>query len=96
MSLIVSSMLVLHLQSPVWNQRFAMPLPVGIDVVYVEIVDECMLQSDQMIGWACVPIPEELLVAGGDMPRKSYPLSGKQGPNQEGTVDGELLVLKSW
>ena len=86
-------MLVLHLQSPVWNQRFAMPLPVGIDVVYVEIVDECMLQSDQMIGWACVPIPEELLVAGGDMPRKSYPLSGKQGPNLEGTVDGELLML---
>ena len=69
-----------------------MPLPVGIDVVYVEIVDECMLQSDHMIGWACVPIPEELLVAGGEMPRKSYPLSGKQGPNLEGTVDGKLYV----
>ena len=83
----------LVVQNPVWNYRLALPLPVKVDMAYIEIFDECMLQSDQMIAWTCVPIPEELTVAGGDVPSKQYELSGKQGANLEGKISGKNKTM---
>ncbi|XP_075256831.1 toll-interacting protein-like isoform X2 [Convolutriloba macropyga] len=82
-------------KTPCWNQRIALPLTKGVDMAYIEIFDSCVLQNDQMVAWGCVPIPEELLIAGGDEASKAYSLSGKQGPNLEGTVHVRLSFVLS-
>ena len=55
-------------------------------MIYMEVFDSCVLSSDQMVAWACIPISEELILTGGDNGSKSHTLSGKQGADLEGTI----------
>jgi len=82
-------------KNPTWNQRIALPLTKGVDMVYIEIFDSCVLQQDQMVAWGCVTIPEELVVAGGEGGTSSCSLSGKQGPNIEGNIHVRMSLILS-
>lgn len=75
-------------KTPHWNRSVQCHLPKGVNIIYVEIIDECMFTADKRIAWSRITIPQE--VFSGNTVEDWYPLSGKQGCSKEGMID---LVL---
>ncbi|KAG8232250.1 hypothetical protein J437_LFUL011803 [Ladona fulva] len=75
-------------KNPRWNQEIQCLLPQGVNVIYLEIFDECSFKMDELIAWAHIPIPAAVM--NGETREDWYPLSGKQGDEMEGSIN---LVL---
>ncbi|XP_060532473.1 toll-interacting protein-like [Cylas formicarius] len=75
-------------KNPRWNKVIHCLVPQGINSINLEIFDEKSFTNDELIAWAQIPIPQEVL--GGQTHEDWYPLTGKQGEGQEGMVN---LVL---
>ncbi|XP_050434297.1 toll-interacting protein-like [Adelges cooleyi] len=71
-------------KTPKWNKTVQTLLPDGVNQIHVEIFDECSFKMDELIAWTTVPIP--LQIFKGVTIEQWYNLTGKQGPNQEGTI----------
>ena len=56
----------------------------------IEIYDECLLTSDDLISWASFKIPEQYLTFSEDSAQNTFEesivLSGKQGDEKEGVA----------
>ncbi|XP_030380211.1 toll-interacting protein B-like [Scaptodrosophila lebanonensis] len=72
-------------KNPYWNRAIQCQLTAGIEIIHIEIYDECSFKMDELIAWADVPIPETLFQ--GKTHEGTYALSGKQGEGQEGSID---------
>lgn len=59
-------------------------LPKGINAISVEIYDECSFTMDELIAWATIVIPQQVLA--GETHEDWYPLTGKQGEGVEGMI----------
>lgn len=64
-------------------------LPPGVNKIYVELYDECSFTMDELIAWGHIDIPPQVIEKGTTY-EDWYVLSGKQGDNQEGSIN---LVL---
>ncbi|XP_058802850.1 toll-interacting protein-like [Phymastichus coffea] len=76
-------------KNPHWNKVIQVFLPPGVNKIYVEIYDECSFTMDELIAWGHVDIPPQVIEKGTTY-EDWYLLSGKQGDNQEGSIN---LVL---
>ncbi|KAF6216042.1 hypothetical protein GE061_000379 [Apolygus lucorum] len=75
-------------RNPHWNKVVQCLLPQGVNMIYIEIYDECSFTVDELIAWAHIPIPPTVM--NGETIEDWYPLCGKQGDDKEGTIN---LVL---
>ncbi|KAL3267029.1 hypothetical protein HHI36_011172 [Cryptolaemus montrouzieri] len=75
-------------KTPKWNIVVQCMLPQGINTISVEIYDECSFTMDELIAWATIVIPKQVLA--GETHEDWYPLTGKQGEGVEGMIN---LVL---
>ncbi|XP_056640012.1 toll-interacting protein-like [Diorhabda carinulata] len=75
-------------KNPRWNKVVYCYLPNGINTITVEIFDERSFTMDELIAWAQITIPPQVLA--GETHEDWYPLSGKQGEGVEGMIN---LVL---
>jgi len=57
----------------------------GVNQIHVEIFDECSFKMDELIAWTTIPIPNQIYK--GAIIEQWYDLTGKQGPNNEGTIN---------
>lgn len=73
-------------RNPHWNKVIQCYLPPGVTRIYVEIYDECSFVMDELIAWGHIDIPPQV-VQRGETHEDWYPLSGKQGDNQEGMIN---------
>lgn len=73
-------------KNPHWNKVIQCYLPPGVTQIYVEIYDECSFMMDELIAWAHIDIPAQVLQRG-ETHEDWYMLSGKQGANQEGMIN---------
>ncbi|XP_015520136.1 toll-interacting protein A [Neodiprion pinetum] len=73
-------------KNPHWNKVLQCYLPPGVTQIYVEIYDECSFMMDELIAWGHIEIPPQVILAG-ETHEDWYPLSGKQGDNQEGMIN---------
>lgn len=71
-------------KNPHWNRVIQSQLPTGVNSISIEIYDECSFKVDELIAWTTVPIPETVL--RGETHEHWYTLSGKQGDDQEGSI----------
>ncbi|KAJ8683453.1 hypothetical protein QAD02_019245 [Eretmocerus hayati] len=76
-------------KNPHWNKVIQVFLPPGVNKIYVEIYDECSFTMDELIAWGHIDIPSQVIKKGVTH-EDWYLLSGKQGDNQEGSIN---LVL---
>jgi len=63
-------------------------LPKGVNTINLEIYDECSFSENELIAWAKIPIPPEVM--NGETKEGWFELSGKQGNGLEGMIN---LVL---
>lgn len=63
-------------------------LPQGVATIWVEIFDERSFTMDELIAWAQIVIPQQVMA--GETHEDWYPLSGKLGEGLEGMIN---LVL---
>lgn len=75
-------------KNPKWDGVYQFNLKPGLDSFHLEIYDERQFSPDEKIAWLYEPIPPE--VFQGMVVERWFPLSGKLGPDKEGSV---LLVL---
>lgn len=75
-------------KNPKWDGVYQFSLKPGIDSFHLEIYDEKQFSLDEKIAWLYEPIPPE--VFQGITVERWFTLSGRLGPNKEGSV---LLVL---
>lgn len=75
-------------KNPKWDGVYQFSLRPGIDSFHLEIYDEKQFSLDEKIAWLYEPIPPEIFQ--GITVERWFPLSGRLGPNKEGSV---LLVL---
>lgn len=76
-------------KNPHWNNAVIhCQMPVGVNTIRLQIYDECNFTMDELIAWTDILIPDG--VFRGETHEDWYPLSGKQGDDQEGFVN---LVL---
>ena len=75
-------------KNPKWDGVYQFTLKRGIDSFHLEIYDEKQFSPDEKIAWLYEPIPQE--VFQGITVERRFPLSGRLGPNKEGSI---LLVL---
>lgn len=75
-------------KNPKWDGVYQFSLKPGIDSFHLEIYDENQFKADEKIAWLYEPIPPE--VFQGITVERWFPLSGRLGPNKEGSV---LLVI---
>lgn len=76
-------------KTPHWNHAVIhCQLPVGVNTIRLQIYDECHFTMDELIAWNDIVIPDAVL--RGETHEDWYPLSGKQGDDQEGFIN---LVL---
>lgn len=76
-------------KNPNWNNAVIhCQMPVGVKTIRLQIYDECHFSMDELIAWTDVAIAEG--VFRGETHEDWYPLSGKQGDDQEGFIN---LVL---
>lgn len=73
-------------KNPHWNKVIQCYLPPGVTQIYVEIYDECSFVMDELIAWAHIDIPAQVLQRG-ETHEDWYMLCGKQGDNQEGMIN---------
>lgn len=71
-------------KNPHWNRVIQSQLPKGVNSLSVEIYDECSFKVDELIAWTTIQIPESVL--RGETHEHWYTLSGKQGDDQEGSI----------
>ncbi|XP_014216628.1 toll-interacting protein [Copidosoma floridanum] len=76
-------------KNPHWNKVIHVFLPQGVNKIYIEIYDECSFTMDELIAWGHIDIPPQVIEKGTTY-EDWYLLSGKQGDNQEGSIN---LVL---
>lgn len=76
-------------KNPIWsNAVIHCQMPVGVNTLRLQIYDECNFTMDELIAWTDILIPDG--VFRGETHEDWYPLSGKQGDDQEGFIN---LVL---
>ncbi|CAG9855236.1 unnamed protein product [Phyllotreta striolata] len=75
-------------KNPRWNKVVYCYLPSGINSLTVEIFDERSFTMDELIAWAQISVPQQVL--SGETHEDWYPLNGKQGEGVEGMIN---LVL---
>ncbi|KAL1110188.1 hypothetical protein AAG570_008265, partial [Ranatra chinensis] len=75
-------------KNPRWNKVVQCLLPQGVNVLYIEIYDECSFTMDELIAWAHINIPQAVL--SGETHEDWHPLNGKLGEGKEGMIN---LVL---
>lgn len=75
-------------KNPKWDGVYQFSLKPGIDTFHLEIYDEKQFSLDEKIAWLYETIPPEIFQ--GITVERWFPLSGRLGPNKEGSV---LLVL---
>lgn len=75
-------------KNPKWSGVYQFSLKPGIDSFHLEIYDEKQFSLDEKIAWLYERIPPE--VFQGITVERWFPLSGRLGPNKEGSV---LLVI---
>lgn len=77
-------------KNPKWNESIRCYLPTGIDTLSLEIYDECMLSSDDLVAWGTYQIPIQHLTFAENATQNTFEetivLSGKQGDDKEGIV----------
>jgi len=76
-------------KNPKWNESIRCYLPSGVDTLSIEIYDECLLTSDDLIAWASFKFPSQYLNFESSAQHtfeESIVLSGKQGEDKEGVV----------
>jgi len=57
----------------------------GVNEIHIEIFDEYSFKMDELIAWTSIPIPVQIYK--GVTIEQWYNLTGKQGPNNEGTIN---------
>lgn len=70
---------------PHWNRVIQSQLPAGVNLIFIEIYDECSFKMDELIAWCEIKIPQSVM--RGETHEEWYPLSGKQGDGLEGAID---------
>lgn len=75
-------------KNPKWDGVYQFSLKPGIDSFHLEIYDEKQFSLDEKIAWLHERIPQEIFA--GITVERWFPLSGRSGPNKEGSV---LLVI---
>lgn len=75
-------------KNPKWGELIHFNLEPGIDSFHLEIYAVRQFSSDELIAWLYAPIPGEIYQ--GITVERWFPLTGKLGPNKEGSI---LLVL---
>ncbi|XP_014249836.1 toll-interacting protein-like [Cimex lectularius] len=75
-------------KNPHWNKEVQCAVPHGVNSIYIEIYDERSFTMDELIAWAHIPIPQNVMA--GETCENWYPLTGKQGEGKEGRIN---LVL---
>jgi len=75
-------------KNPKWDGVYQFSLKPGIDSFHLEIYDEKQFSLDEKIAWLHEPIPPEIFQ--GITVERWFPLSGRSGPQKEGSV---LLVI---
>ncbi|XP_018326746.1 toll-interacting protein [Agrilus planipennis] len=75
-------------KNPRWNKVIQCLLPQGVNTISIEIYDECSFTMDELIAWATITIPQQVMT--GETHEDWYPLNGKQGEGVEGMIN---LVL---
>ncbi|BFZ25347.1 hypothetical protein BsWGS_28386 [Bradybaena similaris] len=77
-------------KTPRWNKTVTTNLPAGVDSLYIELFDERSFTLDNRIAWGHIQFPEAVL--RGETVDTWFPLSGKQGDGQEGSINLVLSV----
>ncbi|VVC33742.1 UBA-like,C2 domain,Ubiquitin system component Cue [Cinara cedri] len=72
-------------KTPKWHKTVQTLPQEGVNQIHIEIFDECSFKMDALIAWTSIPIPAQ--VYKGVTIEQWYNLSGKQGPNNEGTIN---------
>ncbi|ETN63579.1 toll interacting protein [Anopheles darlingi] len=72
-------------RNPRWNRVIHCQLPAGVEIIAIEIYDECNFSMDELIAWTEIRIPQSVL--RGETHEEWYSLSGKQGDGLEGSID---------
>lgn len=76
-------------KNPHWsNAVIHCQMPVGVNTIRLQIYDECNFTMDELVAWTDILIPDG--VFRGETHEDWYPLTGKQGEDQEGFIN---LVL---
>ncbi|KAE9524673.1 hypothetical protein AGLY_014723 [Aphis glycines] len=72
-------------KTPKWHKTVQTLPQEGVNHINVEIFDECSFKMDELIAWTTIPIPNQIYK--GVTIEQWYNLTGKQGPNNEGTIN---------
>jgi toll-interacting protein len=72
-------------KTPKWHKTVQTLPQEGINQIHIEIFDECSFKMDELIAWTTIPIP--IQIYKGVTIEQWYNLTGKQGPNNEGTIN---------
>lgn len=75
-------------KNPKWRELYHFNLQPGINSLHLEIYDQKSFSLDEKIAWLYVRIPPE--VFQGITVERWFPLTGRSGPDKEGSV---LVVL---
>lgn len=76
-------------KNPHWsNAVIHCQMPLGVNTIRLQIYDECNFTMDELIAWTDITIPDG--VFRGETHEDWWPLTGKQGEDQEGFIN---LVL---
>eukprot|EP00112_Aurelia_sp_Birch-Aquarium-sp1_P000155 Seg1011.1 transcript_id=Seg1011.1/GoldUCD/mRNA.D3Y31 product="Toll-interacting protein" protein_id=Seg1011.1/GoldUCD/D3Y31 len=80
-------------KNPRWNKTFQVPVPEGVNRMYIELYDECSFSPDERVAWGLVVIKDEVIA--GETVDDWYSLSGKQGEDKEGMINIILQYRES-
>lgn len=72
-------------KTPKWHKTVQTLPQEGVNEIHIEIFDECSFKMDELIAWTSISIP--IQIYKGITIEQWYNLSGKQGPNNEGTIN---------